>query len=114
MYVSAHCVLLQVAVNWIDSNVYTKPEVLEVTCEKSAVPPPSTPIRNVTLSDLVIEDEVSFYIEWQPPVFTNGNMTQYYACLGGRELDQFEEYDPASLPQWDKNDTKCKIINIVS
>lgn len=107
-------ILLQIAINWKNSNVYFKPEVLEATCEKSAVPPPPTPIRNVTLSDFVIDDEVKFYIEWLPPAFTNGVLTHYYACLGGRELEQFEEYDADTVSHRDKNDTDCRRITIVS
>ena len=81
----------------------------------SHLPPPPSPVLNVALSELTFSDgNIEFVFHWKPPVTTNGHVKHYEACLGGRELSQFEVHDPGSLASTDENDTHCIDIFDVS
>ena len=93
--------------------MYNQPPVQGDTCKKSAVPPPPSPVLNVTLSEPTFpDDNIQFVFHWKPPVTSNGHLTHYVACLGGRELSQFEVYDSQSGAS-DENDTTCITIDNV-
>jgi hypothetical protein len=95
----------RVSIQWKDSSDYTKPNVMDATCSVKAVPPPSSPVLDVALSDLQYTvDDIQFEVQWSPPATTNDRLTHYLACLGGRRLRQFEEV-PATPS--DGNDTTC-------
>ena len=54
--------------------------------------------------------EVQFRVEWNPPTTPNGQITHYLACLGGRNIPNFEE-GPGDVK--DGNDTTCQNIDKV-
>ena len=104
------CLILcsQVTIQWLHSDVYVQPPRQGDSCKQLALPPPPSPVLNVTLSELTFpDDNIQFVFHWKPPVTTNGHVTHYVACLGGRKLSQFEEYDPLSVASTDENDTTC-------
>ena len=102
---------LQVSIQWMSSESYKKPPNAVKKCVVSAVPPPASPVLNVSLSDLTVsEDEIRFVFNWSPPAATNGRLTHYLACLGGRRLSHFEQNPDAP----DGNDTVCVEIKSVS
>ena len=96
--------------------MYEQPPVQGDSCKQLALPPPPSPVLNVTLSQLTFpDDNIRFVFHWKPPVTTNGHVTHYVACLGGRKLSQFEVYyDPLSVASTDENDTTCITIDDVS
>ena len=104
----------QVTIQWSESDVYVQPPVQGDSCKPLALPPPPSPVLNVTLSELTFpDDNIQFVFHWKPPVTTNGHVTHYVACLGGRKLSQFEEYNPQSAAS-DENDITCITIKTVS
>ena len=108
------CSTVQVSIEWKSSDDYQKPQNFEVECFKSAVPPPPSPVLDVRLSDLEFSEqemEIKFLVQWSPPATPNGQITHYFACLSGRQLNQFEE-GPNTVQ--DGNDTTCKQIETVS
>ena len=93
--------------------MYNQPSVVSETCERQAIPPPPSPVLNVMTSAPSFSDgNIRFDFQWEPPSTTNGHLTSYLACLGGRVLSQHEDYDPAQPD--DGNDTKCSSISSVS
>ena len=78
-----------------------------------AVPPPSSPVLDVRLSELEFSEEtmeIQFLVQWNPPTTPNGQITHYLACLGGRNIPNFEE-GPGDVK--DGNDTTCQNIDKV-
>ena len=95
----------------MSSESYKKPPNPVKKCVVSAVPPRASPVLNVSLSDLTVsEDEIQFVFNWSPPATTNGRLTHYLACLGGRRLSHFEQNPDTP----DGNDTVCVEIKSVS
>ena len=78
-----------------------------------AVPPSSSPVLDLRLSELEFSEEtmeVQFRVQWNPPTTPNGQITHYLACLGGRKIPNFEQ-GPGDVK--DGNDTTCQNIDKV-
>ena len=102
----------QVSINWKHSNNYRLPSVQGDTYYHNGTPPPPSPVQKVKISELqFLDDSIKFTFHWEVPLASNGQVINYMACLGGRQLQQYETYDPAVI---DKNDTKCINISNVS
>ena len=77
-------------------------------CSISALPPPSSPVLNVTISAITFpEDQIQFDFSWEPPTSTNGDVTEYLACLSSRMLE--DEEDP---PRYGSDGPTC--VNIIA
>ena len=76
---------MQVSIEW--ASLTYQPPSQPVSCVRQAIPPPPSPVVNVTLSDLVIDENIQFIFQWKPPVTTNGQLTHYFCCLGSRPFD---------------------------
>ena len=100
---------MQVSIQWKGSHI---PDIVDVRCSTRAIPPPPSSVLNTTLSEVHLEDEIEFSVHWKPPTVTNGRLVHYLACLGGRELEQWEVFDPHNVAPWDKNDTSCMEIDV--
>ena len=110
----SYCVYIQVSIQWQGSNSRPVPSVQNDDIRILALPPPPSPVRNVTLSNLAFPDEnIKFTFQWSPPATTNGQLTEYTVCLGGRQLLPFEDHDPLNVAASDENDTNCETIPIV-
>ena len=96
---------MQVSIEWASLTYH--PPSQPVTCVRQAIPPPPSPVVNVTLSDVVIDENIQFIFQWKPPVTTNGQLTHYFCCLGSRPFD-------LSVPSSDENDTHCITLDSVS
>ena len=95
------------------SDNYRIPYVYDAQCIESALPPPSGPVLNVTLSDLEFSEqsmEIQFLVQWNPPDSANGEIEEYLACLGGRRIPDYEQ-QPGNVK--DGNDTACQEIEKV-
>jgi proto-oncogene tyrosine-protein kinase Ret len=100
-----------VSIQWQSSDSYKQPSVFDASCTRPAVPPPSNPVLDVRLSEFEFSEEtmeVQFRVEWNPPTTPNGQITHYLACLGGRNIPNFEE-GPGDVK--DGNDTTCQNID---
>jgi serine/threonine protein kinase len=101
----------KVSIQWLSSDSYRQPSAFDASCTKPAVPPPSSPVLDVRLSEPEFSEEtmeVQFLVEWNPPTTPNGQITHYLACLGGRNIPNLEE-GPGDVK--DGNDTTCQSID---
>ena len=99
---------MQVSIHW-KSGQYNLPDVASDHCSVQAVPPPSSPVLNVTISAITFqEDNIQFGFSWEPPTSTNGDVTDYLACLSSQVLK--EEEDP---PRYGSDDPTCVGISKV-
>ena len=119
----SHCISLavnlflsckQISIQWLssDENYYRTPSANDEKCSMSALPPPPTPVLGVTLTDLEYSEEtmeIQFHVQWNLPDSPNGEINQYEACLGGRNIPNGEE-DPANVQD---SDTYCRKIDTV-
>lgn len=104
--------LQQVSINWKASNIYRQPTVQADEYSHNGIPPPPSPVQKVKISELqFLDDNIKFVFHWEAPLASNGQVINYMACLGGRQLQQYETYNPTAI---DKNDTKCINISNVS
>ena len=61
-------------------------------CTVKALPPPPSPVLNVNISGIAIaEDHLQFQFIWDPPTSTNGDVTEYWACLSSQILENKDE-----------------------
>ncbi|CAI8057371.1 hypothetical protein GBAR_LOCUS31264 [Geodia barretti] len=100
-----------VSIQWLSSDSYKQPSVFDANCTMPAVPPSSSPVLDVRLSELEFSEEtmeVQFRVQWNPPTTPNGQITHYLACLGGRKIPNFEQ-GPGDVK--DGNDTTCQNID---
>jgi len=82
-----------VSIHW-KTGQYKLPDVASDHCSIQAVPPPSSPILNVTISAITFpEDNIQFGFSWEPPTSTNGDVTDYLACLSSHVLKDKEGSD---------------------
>ena len=106
---------MQVSIQWQSSR---KPSVYDhARCTLSAVPPPASPVLDVTLSDLEfstgITNEVhQFLVQWSPLTSPIGRVTHYLACLEGARLSDVEDHPHDEFSD-DWSNTICQQVDIV-
>ena len=82
-------------------------------CTVKALPPPPSPVLNVSISGIAIAGEnLQFQFSWDPPTSTNGDVAEYMACLSNQVLDDENEKDFSFYGSND--DVTCVDLNKVS